>query len=326
MKKRLLLIMTVLFMGFPFFSACGEKGDSVVLSFEKDENTLLTIGDTKCSIAQIKLMLINYRNIYGNAYGITLYDNGDEDFSDYILDMTVKETARTISMDYLAEDQGVQLTEQEVERAEEAAAAYFDTLSEAELEYTGIVEEEVRDLYVEYALATKLYDVLTGTVNYEVSEDEARVMQLLVILTSDKAISKEIKKSLADDGDFTTLATQYNELPSIEMTVNRTDLPPEVTEVAYKLAEGETTGPIETDTGYYFLQCLQKNVEDLTEANKKTIAKQREKETFDDIYDEYVTSLNSVVNQDLLDALEMPTEETLATDSFFSVFEENYGS
>lgn len=324
MKRKLVsLILAFLMLLLP--AGCGEEGDAVVLSFEKDENTLFTIGDTKCSLPQIRLMLMNYRNIYGNAYDMELYDNGDTEFTDYVKDLTIRETVRTISMDYLAMDREVELTEQEETKAGEAAKAYFATLSDAELSYTEITEEEIAELYREYALAQKLYDALTGAVSYEVSEDEARVIQLMVILVSKKETADEVKKSLADGGDFTTLATQYNELPSIEMTVDRTELPEAATEAAFRLEEEGTAGPIETAQGYYFLRCLKKNVEELTEANKKTIAKKREKETFEDTYDAFVTSLDSVVNKDLMEELTVPLDKNLTSCSFFTIFEEIYG-
>ena len=324
MKRKLISLFLALTLLFPS-AGCGEKGDSVVLSFEKDENTVFTIGDTRCTLPQIRIMLMNYRNIYGNAYDMKLYDNDDPEFAAYVKDLTIKETARTISMDYLAQQQEVTLTEDEANRAAEAAKTYFETLTDAEISYTEIKQEDIEELYLEYALAEKLYDALTGSVNYEVSEDEARVVQLQVIFVSEKDRAKEIKKSLAHDGDFSTLAAQHNELPSIEMTVDRKELPAEATEAAFRLEEEEIAGPIETAQGYYFLRCLKKNVEELTEANKETIAKQREKETFADIYDEFVSSLDSVENRDLLEALEMPTDKALQSDSFFTVFEDVYG-
>ena len=61
------------------------------------------------------------------------------------------------------------------------------------------------------------------------------------------------------------------------MTVSRDDLPDEVEEVAFQLDDNAVSGMIAAGNGYYFIKCLNKYNEELTEANKSNIVEKREK-------------------------------------------------
>ena len=66
---------------------------------------------------------------------------------------------------------------------------------------------------------------------------------------------------------------------------------------------------------------INKYDEELTEANKSNIVEKREKEAFDDVYNEFISSLSSNLNVELWEELELQTDGTLTTNSFFTVFE-----
>ena len=50
-----------------------------------------------------------------------------------------------------------------------------------------------------------------------------------------------------------------------------------------------------------------------------------EKEAFDDVYNEFVASLSSRLNTDLWDGIELTTDGSIQTNSFFAVFEKYCG-
>ena len=54
-------------------------------------------------------------------------------------------------------------------------------------------------------------------------------------------------------------------------------------------------------------------------------SKKREKEAFDDVYNEFVASLSSRLNTDLWDGIELTTDGSIQTNSFFAVFEKYCG-
>lgn len=70
------------------------------------------------------------------------------------------------------------------------------------------------------------------------------------------------------------------------------------------------------DGGFYFIKCLNKYNQELTEANKANIVDKREKEAFDDEYNGFVSSLSSNINEELWENLELETGSGMKTDTF----------
>lgn len=299
-----------------------ERGD-VVVSFLTGDAELLTIGETACPVSYAKVFLCNYQNIYGKAYGLDLWkhDFGDQDLEAYVKEVSLTELSRVLSMDELARTREISLSEQEQADAAAAAAEYFATLNDAEKDYMEIDEEGLTTLYQDYALAQKLYNTLTEGVNYEVSEDEARVMTIQMIYVEDAESAALIGAALSEGTDFATLAAQYTKQAQVEMNIKRGDLPAAAETVAYALDTDETGGPVETEEGWYFIKCVDKNVEELTAENKLVIAQEREKEASDDVYEAFVNELPSTLNQDLWDAVTLDTGGAITTNRFFEIYD-----
>ena len=214
----------------------------------------------------------------------------------------------------------MELSEEENGKIAQAAEEYFASLTEDETAYMGVSESDIKEYYEHYALAQKVYHSLTKAVNEEVSDDEARVMEIMQIFISDESRANEIASRLAQGEDFATLANNYNELSSIQVNVSRDELPAAVEEIAFQMENDEVSGKITVDGGFYFIKCLNKYNQELTEANKANIVDKREKEAFDDEYNEFVSSLNSNINENLWENLELETGSGMKTDTFFEVF------
>lgn len=305
---------------------CRIGNREIVVSGTLTDKQVFKIEGTACGLKEAKVYLANYQNIYGTAYGLDLWkhDFGDQSLSDYVKDITIEELTHMVCMDLLAENQGVTLSEEELSQVEEAAKEYYATLSGDEIAYLGVTESDISEYYSHYALAQKLYQSLTSSVNEEVSDDEARVIEIMQIFVTDGTKASEVASKLQRGDDFASVANNYNQLSSIQVTVARDELPEEVEKVAFNLDNGETSGKIQTENGYYFVKCLNKYDEELTEANKSNIVEKREKEAFDDVYSEYVSRLSSNLNQELWENLELDTSGAITTDSFFEVFEKYF--
>ncbi len=308
-------------------TGCQIGNKDIVVSGTLSSRQVFTLDKSACSLKEAKVYLANYQNIYGTAYTIDLWqhDFGDASLLDYVKDITLEELTRVYTMDLLAQSQEVTLSEDETAKVAEAAKEYYASLSEDETAYMDVAETDIAEYYTHYALAQKLYHSLTNGVNEEVSDDEARVMEIMQIYVTDEDRAHEVEQKLAQGDDFASVANNYNELSAIQVTVSRDDLPDEVEEVAFQLDDNAVSGMIAAGNGYYFIKCLNKYNEELTEANKSNIVEKREKEAFDDVYNEFVASLSSRLNTDLWDGIELTTDGSIQTNSFFAVFEKYCG-
>lgn len=306
-------------------SGCG-KGDSLHVPQIMSKQVLKVDGQSY-SLAQAKVYLLNYQNLYGTVAGVNLWQQkGQEDsLEEYIKNLTIAQLTKILSMDSLAKSREIALSEEEVLEVAKAAKAYYETLTEQELSYLELNETDIQKLYEDYALAQKLYKSLTVGINSEVSDDEARIMDAMQIVVSDSKTAKEVKKALKNGGDFSTLASSYNEAEEVKIQFGRGELPQEVEKAAFALDNGTATGSIKTDSGYYFIYCVNKFNEELTDANKIKIVQKREKAAFGDVYDAYSRTISKKIYQDTWENLEAAHSKEMQTDSFFSVYQEYCG-
>ena len=269
-RKKIALICLLCFSFL--LTGCKIGNKEVIVSNTLNNRQVFRIGNVSCGLKEAKVYLVNYQNIYGTAYGLDLWqhDFGDSSLENYVKNITMRELAQVVCLDQLAKEKEMELSEEENGKIAQAAEEYFASLTEDEIAYMSVSESDIKEYYEHYALAQKVYHSLTKAVNEEVSDDEARVMEIMQIFVSDESRANEIASRLAQGEDFATLANNYNQ--------------------------------------------------ELTEANKANIVDKREKEAFDDEYNEFVSSLNSNINENLWENLELETGSGMKTDTFFEVF------
>jgi foldase protein PrsA len=269
------------------------------------------------------MYLANYKNIYGKVYDTDLW-NGEYDTD--TIEASIKSAAlehltKVYSLNLFAQNNEITLTEQEMEKVEDAAKEYYDSLNRAEKKYTGASKKEVKEMYTRYALAEKVYKQLMGQVDETVSEDEARVMQALVLYVSDEDTANEIQTSINNGATFERLASTYNELDTTKVTFGRGTYETSVEDVVFHLDNDEVSDKIPTSDGYYFFKCINKYDEELSEANKANIVKERREAAINAVVSELDKEYYADLNQKLIDKLHVSDDQEVQTDSFFSVLD-----
>lgn len=304
-------------------SGCQIGNKEIVVSKTLNNRQVFKIGSSVCELKEARVYLANYQNLYGTAYNIDLWqhDFGDASLTNYVKDVTLEELTRVYSMNLLAEVDGITLSEEEQNQVDAAAEEYYESLSRREIAYMGVSESDIGMYYGHYALAQKLYNSLTDAVNEEVSDDEARVIEIMQIFVTDRDKANAVREKLANGDDFATVANNYNELSAIQVTVSRDDLQQEVEDTAFRLDNNEVSQMITVENGYYFIKCLNKYNIELTEENKANIVEKRQKEAFDDVYNEFITAQKSYLNVEMWEELELEVGEDITTNSFFSIYE-----
>lgn len=308
-----------------FGTGCG-KGDSIHMP-QIAAKQVLKVDGKSYSLAEAKVYLANYQNLYGTVAGVNLWEQESQKSSleEYIKNLTISQMTKILSMDSLAKSRDIALEEEELAAVQKAAKAYFESLSGKEKSYLEVDETDIQKLYEDYALAQKLYKSLTAGINSEVSDDEARIMDAMQIVVSDKKTAKEVKKALDEGGDFSTLAGSYNEADEVKIQFGRGELPEEVEKAAFAMDNGTVSKRIKTDQGYYFIYCVNKFNEELTDANKLKIVQKREKAAFGDVYDAYSRTISKKIYQNVWDDIRPGRTEDITTDSFFAVYQEYCG-
>ena len=326
MKKRISRVFAISCIISIMLTGCqfGEK--KFVLDLHRvGKSTVFSIDDTECYVKEAKLYLCNYKNLYGNAYGVDLWESDLDKTSleEYVRGVTLNELTKVYCMNMIAQQQGITLTDKEKKQISVVAEEYYQSLSSDEISYFAVSEEELMEIYQRYAITKKIFEALTQEIDAEVSDDDARVIRMQQIFVSDDDIAKMIKSELKKDTDFMSLAGTYNELETSELDVSRGKLPREVEDIAFEMDNGEISSAIKTENGYYFIKCLNKFQKELTEANKTIILQQREKEVFENVYRDFVDHAKFQLNQKVWDSIEIDDMREFKTNTFFECFEEN---
>ena len=262
-------------------------------------------------------------NLYGTAYGMNLweYDFGEKSLEKYVKDVTLDELSRIACMEQVAQQLDIELTENEKQKVSRLAKEYLASLTGDEIAFMGIHEEDLVEFYSRYALADKLYNAMTEGKTQEVSDDEARVIRLQQIVVADKETADSIAEKLAQEEDFSALANSLNESSNGEITVARGKLPKAVEEVAFNMENGEVSGAIQTDEGYYFVKCINKYDEDLTERNKEILRVQKVKEKFEQTYTNFTEQAEVKFNRTAWEEVKVPLDKNVNTRDFFELFD-----
>lgn len=322
MRKRRRVLTGMLAAAF-FLCGCNIGGKQIVFTNGASSEEVFNIGGDTCNLTEARMYLANYQNIYGKSYGIDLWQQGfqKKKLEKYIKEVGLSEMTKIVCMGLLAQEQGISLTEEEEQSIKTAAVEYYQSLNEAELTYTGASEEDIVSMYKDYALANKVYQSLTKSVDEEVSDDEARIMEAMQIYVVSQETANEVSAKLMAGEDFAAVASNYNEKPTIEISFGRGEMPKEVEETVFELDNEEISSCITTEDGYYFIKCINKFNEELTDANKSNILEAREKEVFENVYEEFVAGLTSNINEEVWDGITLVTDGSISTDSFFEKIE-----
>lgn len=325
MKKRVFNLCTIL-LATTLLAGCKIGGKEIVFELGSDNDYVFSVGESKCSQKQARLFLCNYQNLYGNAYGVNLwdYDFEGDSLEEYVKNITLDELTKIVCMDIVSQEQEIALTEKEHKLVKKAAEEYYKSLSDDELSFMKVSQSDVVEIYENYALAEKLYKNLTEGVNTEVSDDDARVIRIQQICVSDKKNADAVSEKLAAGEAFETVAGEYSTCTTSQLTVSRGELPKELEEVAFELANDEISQAVKTTGGYYFIKCINKFEEDLTEANKVNILNQREKEQFNDVYEDFVGNAVFYLNEDVWNEIKIDKSLDIKTDSFFEIYDKYF--
>ena len=310
-------------------SGCRVGNEEVTISRGMADDEVFLIDGKVCTLPVMKLLLMNNMNLHGESYGIDLLQNEDlkvqKKFEQYVKKISMDEITRVYSMVALANAQGVTLTDEQKELAQWAGEDCFQSLTDEEVAYLNISQENVQDIYEKYALADKLYQSLVQDVNEEVSDDEARVMEIRQIYTTNEEQARKALADLEAETEFSTVAANYNEADEISLTLQRGMLPEEAETVVFSMEDGEISDLIETDQGYYIFCCDNKFDEEQTQIHKQDIVEQRKQEAFHSVYDPFVETIHSKLNESVWDDLSVREMEKYSFADFDVMYEKYLG-
>ncbi|MDO4284953.1 MAG: peptidylprolyl isomerase [Eubacteriales bacterium] len=320
-------------------------GDKVVLTSGFGAQEVFLIGETAGTVAELRIYLINLRNQYRSVFGEEVWAGAESD----ALEETVRSTAlarlsKVKALTLMAKERGIALSEEEEALAQECAAAYEATLTEADKEALGVSEGDtlLLSMYEDYMLADKVYRSTIESINPEISDDEARSVQVESILFKtyrtdsegnrieyDEAQREEVRaraqsvlSQIQGGADFAEMISLYNEAAVSSYTFGKGEQDAAFEEAAFALDTGALSDVVETQDGYRIILCVSSFDEAQTEANKAKMLKERKDEVFGEQYDAFVGSTDALLNEPLWESFYVEDDPEVTTDAFFDIYTE----
>ena len=344
-KYGFLLFCLIISMSAGLFTGCGQEdmnGTKVVLTTGFDRDEVFRIENISCRLPEIMVYLTNSQDQYEGVFGSEIWETNAEGVT---LEQNVKDTAlariaQIKTMNLLAGQHGVELSDQEKEQAGAAAAAYYGSLNDREKEGMGVTENIILTMYSEYALANKVYQYIIKDINPEISDDEARTITVQHILIKTYALdgtgekieytekaktdalkhAREVLKLAKDGTDFEELIEKYSEDSKGTYSFGKGDMEPAFEDAAFNLETGQISDIVETEFGYHIIKCINTFDREETDANKIKIVEERKKEVFGQEYDTFVGSLTRNLNENLWDSVAFLHDPEVTTSDFFDVY------
>ena len=345
-RRMAAALLTVLLL---LLSGCMDslKGSKVVLTTGFEKNEVFRIEDMSCTLPEAMVYLINTKNRYESVYGREIWNVSLDGVT---LEENIKETvlaqlAQQKTMNLLARQNGVALSEEEEARVMQAAETYFQSLSEEEKSALQITVKDVEELYREYALARKVYQYIIKDINPEISDDEARTITVQYIYFRTCVLdgtgrkieySEEEKQEILrkaeevrfqlknEEADFEELILKYSDSEEGTCSFGKGEKDQAFEDAAFNLETDEISDIVETPDGYYLIKCISTFNRTETDANKVKIVEKRREEVFGQEYEDFVAALTRNLNEDLWQSVSLAGTENITTSDFFDVFDKYF--
>ena len=148
-----------------------------------------------------------YQNIYTGQLWSVAADGSGTTFESLLKGQMEQFLTELAAINLLAEEKGVELTNQEKTQVQSLTDTYFSSLTPEDLDYMKVSKDEIYDLYSKYYLADKTVSQLTDEKALEVSDAEAKVIRILQIETDTEEKAETLWKKVNEPkADFASIA------------------------------------------------------------------------------------------------------------------------
>lgn len=280
--------------------------------------------------AQTMLIIATERNRYRQVYTDQIWNVEVSDdktpFQTYLLEQIRTFLSEVKSMNLLADEEGLTLTSQEREQLKQLADDYYNSLTDGDKAYTKASRDDVYTMYEAYHRANKLVDELTKDVSLEISDSEAKVIQVQEIVVSDEAKAQEIYEKAANEGaDFAATARKESENSDIDVSVGRGERDSSYEDPVFALESGQIAAPFSYQGKWYIVKCVNDFDEDATLERKTNMALQRKNQAFRSIYDSFEAEHKVEIDGAIWNKVSLSDGGDCTTSDFFERYHEVVG-
>lgn len=292
----------------------------------KSGELIKTAGQKTTNTCEADILMSDVKKEYEEMFGSNIWREkiGDADFESYIKDQIKSKLMRVKAMNVKAKERGVVLGREEKDSVGKAVDAFYNELTESQISSTGITKDKLNTMFTEFAIAQKLYDDLTSSMDIEVSADEARVIDIQYIVSDSEEDINKAYNLVNSGSSFFAVAKEYNADGEYEYELKRSEMDAAFEKAAFNLSTGEMSSIVESAGRYYIIRCTSDNDKAKTEVNKSAILEKRKLEQFNTDFEKYEAGIYMEFNNSEWRKLSIQDAYTLGS-SFEDIFNAYFG-
>lgn len=327
LRKKLIAMIAAAAFTVTGLSGCTFDGKQVIFTTGTMPGTVFRIGKLSCSRKTARVYLANYYNIYGKTGDICLWE---QNLNTSRLEQNIRKAAIdrlsvVYALNLYADENDIDLTSQEESLVEKAAGSYYGSLSANDRKALDVSKSDIRGMYEKEALASKVYTKIVSKADDEVSDEEARVMDAVLITfeAGDETDADKALRELDDGTDISIVAKEYSTDKKTSVNICRSSYPDEICNAAFALDENEYSTPVTTKDGTYIIYCVSKFDEAKSDENRTNIINSRKKKVMDSIIEKQNQKDYSYIDENAWKDISEKLGHDIDTDSFFSTLSDN---
>lgn len=264
---------------------------------------------------------LRYEEVYSENIWTAAVDNRGTTFETVLLSQIHDFLKEVKLMSSMAKEEELTLSGREKDLVRLAASEYMKELGEKNAEEFLISEKDMENFYTDYWLSEKLVEKLTGGVNLEVSDSEAKVITVSQIELSDPETAEEILARVREnEADFASIAKEVSEDKEIRKQISYGEMGKEYEMGVFSLAKEEISGVLKDSGKYYIVKCLDDYDEAATKINKEKLVREKKNAVFYKSYQPYKTE-NPLTGEDPIWREISISQSPQVTADFFDIFD-----
>lgn len=344
-NNRLKIWFFLLCLGLLVGALAGCGNTRIIFTAGQQKDEVFRIDKEVCTLPELMVYLTTTQRQYESVYGEEIWNAEWKgvSFGENVKENVLEKVAQIKTMNLMAKERKISLDETEQEKVKKAAARYLNSLSTEEKDAMQIQTKVVEKLYTEYALANKVYLQITGAVDPEISDDEARTVSIQRIAfykwkKNAEGVREELDASEKNalylkacevrelacepDQDFAELAGKYSDDHTLNYSIGKEDVDEAAAQVIFNLETREVSEVIETDKGYYIVKCISTFDKSKTEENKKKLIEKRKVEAFGEEYEAFLDPLVRRINESVWNEVSFLKVTKKTNTDFFQIYDE----
>ena len=269
------------------------NGSLIYISMGMGNNVVLKAKTQQTSMMEADILLSDARAEYENVFGSDVWSQTIDgvSFEEYVKDQVKTKLIRVRCMNLYAKQRGVVLSRTQKEAVSNAVTEYMSKLSDDQKNALNITEEKLNTMFTDFAIADALFGDVTASVNKEISDDDARVINVQYVAASTEEDIKAAQAELNSGVIFYVVASKYNDGGEYESELKRGETDENFEKAAFDLKNGEVSSIVEAEGKYYIIKCVSDNEKSKTEANKATLIEKNKLDYFNEQFADFESSV-----------------------------------